>query len=106
MNDNVEELHKLAAEFWEWRAWHQPSTSDDIPRLDRPAGWEPEWSRESVEAEREAVAGFEGRWANIDTSRWAVQDRVDYRAIGSAIARPRWELDYQRGWERNPRFYV
>ena len=73
MNGNVEELHKLAAEFWEWRAWHQPATSDDIPRLERPEGWEPDWSRESVESERQAVTEFERRWANIDTSRWAVQ---------------------------------
>jgi uncharacterized protein (DUF885 family) len=103
---DVEELHRLAAEFWEWRAWHQPATSDDIPRLDRPAGWEPDWSRASVESERQAVTVFERRWAELDTSGWSINDQVDYRAIGCAIARPRWELDYQRGWERNPRFYV
>jgi hypothetical protein len=102
---NVDNLHKLASEFWAWRAWHQPATSDDIPRLERPAGWDPDWSRESVEQQRDAVAQFEKRWAEIDTAGWSITDQVDYRAIGSAIARPRWELDYQRGWERNPRFY-
>jgi hypothetical protein len=104
--DGVNKLHTLATEFWEWRAWHQPATSDDIPRIGRPAAWEPDWSRDSVENQRDAVAGFEKRWAEIDTTGWPIPDQVDYRAIGSAIARPRWELDYQRGWERNPRFYV
>src|SRR5215469_2911890 len=102
----VDKLRALASEFWQWRAWHQPATSDDIPRLERPAGWEPDWSGDSVEEQRATVAGFEKRWAQMDTAGWAIADQVDYRAIGSAIARPRWELDYQRGWQRNPRFYV
>jgi uncharacterized protein (DUF885 family) len=106
MGNGIDDLHKLAYDFWQWRTWHQPATSDDIPRLERPAGWDPDWSRESVEKQREAVAQFEKRWAEIDSTAWPIPDQVDYRAIGSAIARPRWELDYQRGWERNPRFYV
>src|SRR5262245_31060298 len=106
MTQGVDKLRALASEFWQWRAWHQPATSDDIPRLERPAGWEPDWSRESIEKQREALARFEEQWAMIDTSGWQIPDQVDHRAIGSAIARPRWELDYQRGWQRNPRFYV
>src|SRR5262249_15832699 len=105
-SQGVDRLRALASEFWQWRAWHQPATSDDIPRLERPAGWEPDWSRESVEAQRDAVAQFEERWAEVETAGWAISDQVDYRAVGSAIARPRWELDHQRGWQRNPRFYV
>ena len=31
---------------------------------------------------------------------------VDYLLTGSAIARARWELDYVRGWQRNPWFYL
>jgi hypothetical protein len=31
---------------------------------------------------------------------------VDYRLIGSAIARVSWELDVTRGWQRNPVFYL
>ena len=33
-------------------------------------------------------------------------ETVDYLLVGSAIARARWELDYVRGWERNPWFYL
>jgi hypothetical protein len=35
-----------------------------------------------------------------------VAEQVDYRLIGSAIARVHWELDIERGWLRNPGFYV
>ncbi len=31
---------------------------------------------------------------------------MDYLLVGSAIARARWELDYVRGWQRNPWFYL
>ena len=33
-------------------------------------------------------------------------ETVDYLLVGSAIARARWELDYVRGWQRNPWFYL
>jgi hypothetical protein len=105
-SDGVDKLGELSSEFWEWRAWHQPATSDDLPRLERPVGWDPDWSLESIEKQREALSGFEKRWAEINTSGWPISDQVDYRAIGSAIARPLWEMDHQRGWERNPRFYA
>ena len=32
--------------------------------------------------------------------------QVDYRLMGSAIARVRWELDLNRRWERDPSFYL
>jgi uncharacterized protein (DUF885 family) len=31
---------------------------------------------------------------------------VDYRLVGSALARARWELDIEQAWKRNPEFYV
>ena len=43
-------LDELAHAFWTWRATTQPSSGDDIPRLDRPTGWLPDWSREAVAA--------------------------------------------------------
>jgi hypothetical protein len=44
MSENdVEQFHQLAREFWQWRADHQPSSSDDIPRLERPGNWQPDW---------------------------------------------------------------
>jgi uncharacterized protein (DUF885 family) len=99
-------LDTLARDFWEWRAAHQPVTGDDLARLDRPPGWAPDWSPSAIERQRTALDAFEQRWKQIDAAGWPVSRQVDYRLIGSALARVRWELDITRGWERNPKFYI
>jgi hypothetical protein len=43
---NFDQLDQLASDFWQWRAFHQPNSSDDLPRIERPRGWEPDWSQE------------------------------------------------------------
>ncbi len=103
---NFDQLDHLASDFWQWRAFHQPNSSDDIPRIERPRGWEPDWSQAAVERQRAALAAFTQRWKSMDVSAWPITREVDYRLIGSALARVRWELDVLRSWERNPRFYV
>src|SRR5260370_34433716 len=35
-----------------------------------------------------------------------VGGQVDYRLLGAAVARVRWELEVLRSWDRNRRFYV
>ena len=35
-----------------------------------------------------------------------VHDQVDYRLLGSAVARVRWELSIEQSWKRDPVFYV
>jgi hypothetical protein len=102
------ELQQLSSDFWIWRAGEQPFSFDDIPRLDRPAGWAADWSPSTVAKRRDELTAFEGRWKALgstssDRSRAEV---VDYLLVGSAIARARWELDYVRGWQRNPWFYL
>jgi uncharacterized protein (DUF885 family) len=99
-------LDDLARDFWAWRAAEMPVSTDDIPRLDRPANWVPDWSPSSVESYRKQIGDFEKRWNAVDASKWPVPRQVDYRLIGSAIARARWELDFSRGWQRNPNFYL
>ncbi|MBC7047341.1 hypothetical protein G6O52_25795, partial [Salmonella enterica subsp. enterica serovar Heidelberg] len=37
-------VQQLGADFWAWRGTTQPASSDDIPRIVRPAGWLPDWS--------------------------------------------------------------
>src|ERR1700758_4106628 len=37
---------------------------------------------------------------------WPVPQQVDYRLMGSAMARVRWELDVNPRWQRDPVFYV
>ncbi len=100
------ELDDLARDFWAWRAVHQPLSSDDIPRIERPAGWVPDWSQPAVAGRRQALRAFEDRWKKVEVSGWPIPRQVDYRLLGSALARVRWELDITRGWRRNPMFYL
>ncbi len=37
-------LQALAADFFEWRRVQQPVTGDDIPRVERPEAWVPDFS--------------------------------------------------------------
>lgn len=102
----ADDLDDLAGDFWAWRAVEQPVSGDDIARLDRPPGWTPDWSAAAVARHRAQLESLEERWKKLDASAWTVPQQVDYRLIGSALARVRWELDITRGWERNPAFYI
>jgi uncharacterized protein (DUF885 family) len=100
-------LQQLSSDFWQWRASEQPFTFDDIPRLDRPAGWIADWSPTAVAKRRDELSAFENRWKDLrPAGNRSRTETVDYLLVGSAIARARWELDYVRGWERNPWFYL
>ena len=103
---SADPLDDLARDFWAWRAIHQPITGDDIPRIDRPVDWTPDWSPQSVAQQRDDLAVFEKRWKEIDASRWAIPRQVDYRLIGSALARVGWELYVTHNWQRDPSFYI
>lgn len=102
------ELTALAADFWAWRAVTQPASGDDIPRIERPSGWAPDWSPEGVQRQRRQLQAFDARWQALasEARAWPVNQHVDYRLIGSALARVHWELDVTQGWRRNPHFYV
>jgi hypothetical protein len=96
---------ELATDFWQWRAAQQPRTRDDIPRIDRPEGWLPDFSAAAVERYRGELGAFERRLARLDPG----DDRaaaVDARLLRSAMARVRWELDVLRVHERQPGFWV
>jgi hypothetical protein len=101
-----DQLQKLAADFWVWRGANQPISSDDIPRIERPDDWVPDWSRDAIQRRRTELTEFTKRHDRIDASAWEVNQQVDYRLIGSAIARVDWELNVTCGHERNPGFYV
>jgi hypothetical protein len=96
---------QLASDFWIWRAQYRPFTFDDVPRMEHPAGVR-EWSAAAIGRQRVDLAEFERRWKAIPTSGWPVARIVDYRLIGSALARVRWELDVNPRWRRDPAFYV
>jgi uncharacterized protein (DUF885 family) len=98
-------LEQLAAEFWSWRAHYQPFSTDDIPRLERPAG-ERDWSARSIAKQRAQLGEWEAQWKKLDRAGWTTSEKVDDRLMGSALARVRWELDLNRRWERDPTFYL
>jgi uncharacterized protein DUF885 len=102
----ADELADLSRDFWSWRTANSPITADDVPRIDRPPGWAPEWTRASIDRRRRELAVFEGRLERIDPSGMPVPWQVDRRLLRSGFARVRWELDVERGWERDPAFYV
>ncbi len=99
-------LSGLASEFWSWRATTQPFSPDDVPRIERPTGLKRSWSVASVQDQRSKLIGFESRWKAMDSSHWPIAEQVDYKLIGSALARVRWELEVNRRWERDPAFYI
>ena len=41
---HADQLDNLAQDFWTWRASEMPVSTDDIPRLQRPSDWVPDWS--------------------------------------------------------------
>ncbi|MGH8099703.1 MAG: DUF885 domain-containing protein [Chthoniobacterales bacterium] len=114
----TESLDKLADDFWSWRAKYAPITGDDVNRMERPGGMR-DWSRASVDQRRKDLEQFEARlkpqpkpkqldsatWTLAD-SGWPIAKQVDYKLIGAALARVRWELDINPRWKRDPTFYV
>lgn len=106
-----DEIAKLGQDFWDWRRLQQPRSHDDIPRIERPKGWTPKWSKDDVARYRSDVATFLTRFNGIDAGsanapKVAVESYVEYRLIGSAIYRALWELDHLKIWQEQPRFYI
>lgn len=98
-------LDQLASDFWTWRAQYRPFTADDVPRMEHTPGTR-EWSAAAIAKQRGTLAAFEDRWKAMNRNGWPVARMVDYRLMGSAIARVRWELDVNPRWQRDPAFYV
>jgi uncharacterized protein (DUF885 family) len=98
-------LDQFASEFWTWRAQYRPFSFDDVPRMEH-AGRVRDWSAAAIAKQRADLAEFERRWKAMSTDGWPVGRKVDYRLMGSALARIRWELDVNPRWQRDPAFYV
>src|ERR1700675_2530366 len=87
------QLQQLAEDFWIWRANNQPVSSDDIPRIERPRDWVPDWSAKAIARRRQKLVDLTERWQDIDPKSWPIDQQVDYRLIGSALARVHFELN-------------
>ena len=101
----ADSLDKLADDFWTWRARNAPFTEDDVNRMERPGGMR-HWSRASIDQRRKDLERFEATWKRIDPSTCPISKQVDYKLMGSALARVHWELDVNPRWKRDPNFYI
>lgn len=103
--ENRKRLLQIAHAFWTWRAAEQPFSPDDISRIERPGGTR-DWTTGAVARRRADLAQFEKQMQQMDSTYCSLADQVDYRLLGSALSRVRWELDVLRRWERDPTFYI
>jgi hypothetical protein len=100
------DLQALAADFFAWRSRTQPCTPDDIPRIERPADWLPDFSAPAVDTIRLIYREYRDRLEEISRENWTRADSVDYLLLRSAIERVHWEFDVLQIPVRNPDFYV
>src|SRR5262249_12131820 len=80
-------------------------TADDVNRMERPGGTR-DWSHASIDQRRKDLEGFEARWKKLNPAQWPIPKQVDYKLIGSALSRVRWEMETNRRWKRARDFYV
>jgi len=99
-------LQMLTRSFLDWRRLQQPAQGDDIPRVERPDGWVPDFSPDALETYREQYFAFLESLDEIDSSSLPVREQVNARLLRAAIHRVHWELDVLSAPHQNPIFYV
>ena len=65
-----------------------------------------DWSAGAVAQQRKELSAFEDRWKKLADPKASIPQQVDYRLLGSALVRVRWELDVLDRWAHDPNFYV
>ena len=99
-------LQALAADFFEWRRVQQPVTGDDIPRVERPEAWVPDFSPEALGEYRERYHTFLQAVGQLNSEGWSIGNQLDAQLLKAAIERVHWELDVLKLPQRNPLFYL
>lgn len=102
----AEAVQALAADFFAWRRVQQPASGDDIPRVERPDGWVPDFSAEALASYRQQYREYLLAVDRLDTTGWAVYAQVDRRLLRAAIQRVFWELEVLESPHRDPLFYL
>src|SRR5206468_12441523 len=54
----------------------------------------------------EGLREIRGALEKDGSRQWPISKQVDYKLIGSALSRVRWELDINPRWKRDPNFYI
>jgi len=104
--EHDEALQALAAKFFEWRRIQQPVSGDDIPRVERPHGWVPNYSPQALVDYQTGYDAFMRALEHLNQDNWTLADQVDARLLRAAIERVHWELNVLKAPQRNPLFYV
>ena len=104
--EHNEALHVLAIKFFEWRRIQQPVSGDDIPRVERPHGWVPDFSPQALLDYETGYEAYLRALEQLDKENWTRADQVDARLLRAAIERVHWELAVLNAPHRNPLFYV
>ncbi len=99
-------LQRLAKDFFDWRTITQPVNGDDIPRIERPDGWTPEYSSASIKNYEDKYAEFSKKLKEIPKIDWTTADSADFLLLHSAIERVNWELNILKLPYAHPEFYV
>lgn len=99
-------LQNLSKEFFQWRTITQPVTGDDIPRIERPDGWFPDYSPTALVKYEKKYTEFSGKLEKIPRGEWTRSDSVDYLLLHSAIERVNWELNILKLPYSHPEFYI
>jgi hypothetical protein len=93
----------LARRIWSWRIENQPRPIDDMMRIQRGAGWLPDWSPDRIVARRRELANLQ---RELGEQQLSDSLRLRGSLIASVLARSAWELDAMASWRTDPGFYV
>ena len=66
------DIQKLSSDFFEWRRITQPAAEDDIPRVERPEGWIPDFSPEALKEINKSILNFQPAEKSSDTNLVAI----------------------------------
>jgi len=100
------DIKKLTNEFFEWRIATQPISGDDIPRVERPDLWYPNYSPENVKNYKKKYGEFRKKLESINREGFTKSDSIDYLLLRSAIERVNWELNVLKLPHSHPEFYI
>lgn len=99
-------LQELAKSFFEWRIITQPISGDDIPRIERPSNWLPNFSAEQININKEKYLEFKKSLDFLPHNNFSRSDSVDFLLTRSAIERINWELNILKLPNTHPEFYI
>ena len=100
------QLSDFAKDFFAWKTISQPITGDDIPRIERPDLWVPNYSPEALKNYKAKYIEFKDRLSAIPKVNWTRSDSVDYLLLRSTVERVNWELNILKLHESHPEFYI